>query len=331
MIGASAGGLPALKVIISGLPKDLPAAVLVVLHVSATSPALLADILQRVSPLPVGYARDSEPIRRGRVYIAPPDQHMLVSGDALRLSRGPKENHCRPALDPLFRSAARACASRVIGVILTGMLDDGTAGLWAVKERGGTAVVQDPSEAQFPSMPQSAIRYVKVDHVCRVAEMAQLITRLTMEPILPTEVGVMSRQLEIEDNIAKGNSALQHGILELGSPSLYTCPECHGALLALKGVEIPRFRCHTGHSYTLSSLLSEVTSFVEDNVWNAVRALNESVLLLRHMARHLRDHGHSGEAEAFEARATEEEKRAKVLATLVMARDSIAVDVDESA
>ncbi len=314
VIGASAGGIDALRTLLGGLPGDLEAAVFVVMHVAADSPGILPRILQESCPLPVEHARDGEEIRRGRVYVAPPDCHLLVERDRVRVSRGPKENLCRPAIDPLFRSAAYVFGPRVVGVVLTGRLDDGTAGLWAVKRRGGAALVQDPEEATYPSMPRSAIRYVEVDEVVPVSALAPLLARLAGEPPRAAEVAEASAEMEIETRIATEENALRAGVLDLGPFTPYTCPECHGVLVSLGEGGVPRFRCHTGHAYSLDSLLAAVTTSMEDTLWGAVRAMEEGILLLEHVARHARENAPAGVgAEALERRARE----AAVIAEMV--------------
>ena len=182
VVGASAGGVEALQTLVRGLPADVPAAMFVVLHMSADAPSMLPQILNRAGPLPVAAAVDNEPIAPGRVYVAVPDHHLLIERGRVCLVRGPKENRSRPAVDPLFRSAARAYGSRVIGVVLTGALDDGTSGLQAVKGRGGLAVVQDPAEALYTGMPRSAMEHVAVDYCMPLAEIPALLARLAVEP-----------------------------------------------------------------------------------------------------------------------------------------------------
>jgi two-component system chemotaxis response regulator CheB len=319
VIGASVGGIEALRTIVGGLPKDLPAAVFVVLHTAPEAPGIFADILDRAGALPASFAVDGERILPGRIYVAPPDQHLIIEPNRVRLTRGPKENRFRPAVDPLFRSAAQVYGPRVIGVILTGYLDDGTAGLWAVKQLGGTAVVQDPHEALAPSMPASAMRQVRVDHCLPVEEIAPLLVRLASRPLEEEGGYEVPKALDIEVRIAKEDTALNVGVLKLGEPSNYACPECHGVLLQLKEEKRIRFRCHTGHAYSVESLLAEITEGVEDSLWNAIRSVEESVLLLRHVAEHLtgsEEDGHT--AEEFLARAQEAERRANLVRQAAM-------------
>ena len=283
VIGASAGGIEALQTLVAGLPAAFPAALLVVVHVSAQSPRVLARILDRAGALPADYAADGAVITQGQIYVAPPNTHLVVEPGRLRLTQGPKENRFRPAIDPLFRSAAAHYGPRVVGIILSGMLDDGTAGLWSIKDRGGLAVVQEPNEAPYASMPESALKHVVVDYRVPVTTMGSLLTRLVTE-LRPREGDTpMTEMLAIENKIAWGDPALPSGVLGLGTPSLYTCPECHGVLLQVQAGPVVRFRCHTGHAYTLASLLAEVNESVEATLWSTVRVLEEKVLLLHHL------------------------------------------------
>jgi two-component system chemotaxis response regulator CheB len=282
VIGTSAGGIEALQKLLANLPEDFPASVFIVLHTSPNSPSVLAGILDAAGPLPAAFAVHRQRIQPGRVYVAPPDHHLIIVPGSVELSRGPKENRFRPAVDPLFRSAAQTYGPRVIGVVLTGGLDDGTNGLWTVKQLGGTAVVQDPSEAMAPSMPLSASRHVNVDHTVRIAELAPLLVHLTAAPLESAE-GEMAvpEHVKIEVNIARDTDR-DGGIFKLGDPSRYACPECHGVLLRLTEAAPVRFRCHTGHAYTIESLLAEMDDMIEDALWNAIRALEEQAMLIRH-------------------------------------------------
>ncbi len=311
VIGASAGGVQALRLLASGLATDFAGAVLITLHVSPSSPRLLPEILQVAGPLPVRYARNGDKIEAGHIYIAPPDRHMLIEAPGrLMLSRGPKENHARPAIDPLFRSAALTFGTRVVGVILTGGLNDGASGLRAVKFCGGIAIVQDPKEAEAPSMPASAMQVVDVDYCLPLAEIAPMLTRVVMEmkgrPVHKVE-RTMRKALEIETGIAAEDKSLRAGVISLGDPSLFTCPECHGTLLELHDKMPLRYRCHTGHAFTADSLLAALREYSEDAVWNSIRTLQESAMLMQHMASHAQRSGDPAVADELvhAARATQ--------------------------
>ncbi|MBV9889618.1 MAG: chemotaxis protein CheB [Rhizobacter sp.] len=223
VIGASSGGIRALWSLLGALPPSLPAAVVVVVHMSPHDTSYLAETLQRQTELRVKTAEDGEPLRHGVVYVPVPDRHVLVTEEGLRLTRGPRESRCRPAVDALFRSAAVAFRSRVIGVVLTGHLDDGTAGLWAIKDRGGKALVQDPATAQAPSMPESALHAVDPDFVGDPPALANEIARLVVSPSVVKSVAMSGRQ-EIENRIAMEENGFQAGVMKLGPTSTYSCP-----------------------------------------------------------------------------------------------------------
>src|SRR4051812_24852941 len=226
VIGASAGGVQALQELMRGLPADFPAAIFVVVHTSPSSPGILPQILDRAGPLPASHADHGQRIRKGRIYVAPPDYHMLLSDGKVLVTKGPKENGFRPAVDALFRTAARSHGPRVVGVVLTGGLDDGTVGLIHIKNEGGIAVAQDPSEAVFPSMPRSAVENVEVDHVVPVAEMPALLMRLASESL--SEGATMPRGNGKPD-VAEAGKAVLLQEQAAGPPTAFTCPECGGA------------------------------------------------------------------------------------------------------
>jgi two-component system, chemotaxis family, protein-glutamate methylesterase/glutaminase len=284
-----------------------------VMHTSAEGPGMLAEILDRAGRLPATNAKDRERIRPGTIYVAPPDRHLLIEPGVVRVTRGPKENRFRPAVDPLFRSAAQTYGPRVVGVILTGYLDDGTAGLWTVKQLGGTTIVQDPSDALVPFMPQNALAHVQVDYCLPVEEIAPLLVRLTSETVEEEGVYPVPKQVEIEVNIAKEQKALDAGVLQLGEPSNYACPECHGVLLQLKEGTLFRFRCHTGHAYSIESLLTDITEKMDDALWNSIRAFEEGELFMRHMAQHLDHDENNQSAESFLKRADEAKRQANLM------------------
>jgi len=285
VVGASSGGLDAVKTLVAGLPTDLAASLCVVLHTAADAPGMLGTIFRRAGRLPVVTVQTRERLEHGRMYLPVSDHHLIIEPGVAIATSGPKENSFRPAIDPLFRSAAQTYGPRVIGVVLTGGLDDGTAGLWAIKQLGGTAIVQDPDEAFASSMPRSALAHVRVDHCVRLSEMPELLVRLTSEPAVEVAHEVPA-SMEIEVNVAKEQDPLAAGVLELGSPSRYACPECHGVLMQVKEADRVRFRCHTGHAYSAASLLSELEEKIETSLWNAVRALQEKTVFLRHLAGH---------------------------------------------
>jgi two-component system chemotaxis response regulator CheB len=279
LIGASAGGVNALTSITSALPADLPATVLIVMHIGARQ-SLLPEILQKLCPLPVKHAEDGEPLLPGQVLIAPPDRHLTVEKHEghprARLWHGPKENYTRPAIDPLFRSAAEAFDGHVIGAILTGYLDDGTAGLQAVKACGGYAVVQDPKDAQVPDMPASAMSYVAVDRVLPLNEIGPLLTALAEQPAASDAGPAQPEWVVVENRAVQGKSNMDE-LERIGAPSGYTCPECNGALWKIKDAKPLRFRCHTGHSFSAHLLSQLQDRAVENALWSSLRALQEQI------------------------------------------------------
>jgi two-component system chemotaxis response regulator CheB len=318
VVGASAGGIEALKILFGALPGDLAASVFVVIHTSAQSPGILAGILNHAGPLRATPVKSAERIEAGKVYVASPDHHLIIEPGLARATRGPKENRFRPAVDPLFRSAAQTYGPRVIGVVLTGGLDDGSAGLWAIKHLGGTAVVQDPDEAYAPSMPRHALQRVDVDHCVRLMDMPRLLTRLVSEPSADRREIEMPRHIGIEVNIAKAESPLHAGVLELGPASDFACPECHGVLRELKEEGLPRFRCHTGHAYSPESLMAELNETVEDALWNAVRSVQESALLMQHLAVHAAAGHDDAAALRLKQSAENAQKRADLVRRFVL-------------
>lgn len=287
VIGASWGGIAALKQIVRDLPADLPAAVVVVQHTGADSPRMLADILAAAGPLPAAYARDGEPLLPGRIYVAPPDHHLLVGAQGrLQLSRGPKENRSRPSIDPTFRSAAAVYGSAAVGVVLTGHLDDGTAGLLAIKDRGGVAVVQEPDEAEAPSMPLSALRHVDVDHRRNLRAMAPLLVELSSDPWPEREHDMTEKAMKAEVNIAAG-APLADAWREFeksGTPSGLNCPDCRSALYELADKRLLRFRCRAGHGFTGRSLLHGQTEARENLLSSMFGALIEEAALSERLA-----------------------------------------------
>jgi two-component system, chemotaxis family, protein-glutamate methylesterase/glutaminase len=282
-IGASSGGIEALSAVIAALPADFPAPICVVIHTAADSPGMLHLILGRAKRLPAEVATSGAKLEAGHIYVAPADRHMLVEPGTLVVAAGPKENRVRPAIDPLFRSAAQVYGPRVIGVIMTGGLDDGTAGLWAIKQLGGIAVVQDPKDALFPSMPSHAIRHVNVDYCVPLEAIGPLLVRLTGESVLERQLRTTDA-MDMELKIAKGQNALDAGIEHLGTPSPFACPECHGVLRQFTEGDRLRYRCHTGHAFSLPTLLADIDSTIEDALWNAIRAMEERARLLDEFA-----------------------------------------------
>jgi two-component system chemotaxis response regulator CheB len=256
-------------------------------------------------------------MQKGYVYVAPTDHHLIIDGEQIRISRGPKENNFRPAIDVLFRSAAHSCGSRVVGVVLTGVLDDGSAGLLAIKSRGGKAVVQDPDDAMFADMPKNALKVVEADYCLPVNEMGGLLVSMANESAEEKEYPA-SDAMELEVKIALEDNAMEQGVMSLGLLTSYTCPECHGALAQIQEGRLTRFRCHTGHAYSLNTLLVEVTKSIDHSLWDTVRTIEESQLLLNHLASHLREAEEQETADIVLQKAEEAKARAKAIRELVI-------------
>jgi two-component system, chemotaxis family, protein-glutamate methylesterase/glutaminase len=280
-IGASAGGVEALDRLVAGLPQELPASILIVMHVLPTGKSMLPKILERAGSLPASSAKHGEQLVRGHVYVAPPDHHMLALDGTLMLSHGPRENGHRPALDPMFRSVARAYGQRAIGIVLSGTLDDGAAGLSMIRQRGGATVAQDPEDALYGGMPRSAIANGAAQHVAKISEMADLVCALIDAPVEAQDitpeapVDVSGRSLDIAER----------GDAREGELSGLTCPECGGAIWEHQEGEIVRFRCHVGHAYSPETMQTEQGRALEAALWSALRSLEEREDLFKRMAR----------------------------------------------
>ncbi len=283
-IGASAGGVEALRDLVSSLPSDLACAILVVLHVPAEAPSVLARILDRDSPLPTAEAVDGEPLQPGTIHVAMPNRHLLVDGNRIALSQGPTENGHRPAVNALFRSVALAFGPRAVGILLSGVLDDGTLGLAAIRSRGGTTIAQVPGEALFPAMPLSAIGAGVVDHEVSAAKVGGLLTQLANREF--EERGLeRDFRMELENRFAMARRFSTEIDTEgLGPPSGYTCPDCNGSLM---GVSKANYRCRVGHAWTGDALLRARDDEVENALWIAIRSLQEKSTLSRRLAGHV--------------------------------------------
>jgi two-component system chemotaxis response regulator CheB len=255
VIGASAGGVEALSQLVAQFPSDLAASIFIVLHTAPDSPGLLAQILDNRGPLRATIPADGEPIEPGVIYVAPPDRHLLVKPGHMHLTRGPRENRSRPAIDVLFRSAAIAYGPRVVGVILTGLLNDGVVGLLAVQRCGGVTVAQDPADATYPDMPHNALKVVAADYVLPLAEMGAVLARLAGEPApaaAPAPLDIVA-----EARFAERGVEMSDGEVQLGQATSLSCPECNGPLQRLENDAVHRYRCHVGHAYTAESLAAD--------------------------------------------------------------------------
>ena len=329
VIGASAGGVIVLKQFVTSLPVDFKASIFIVQHVSASTPSYLPEILSHAGPLKATHPRDGEKFKKGHIYVAPPDHHLLIEDDHVVVKKGPKENRFRPSIDALFRSAAYTFGARVIGVVLTGLLNDGTSGMWSIKRLGGIGIIQEPDDAMYPSMPESVLEYVEVDHVEPIANIGALLVKLTEEtaPDEPKLNADEQKRLETEVRIASQSDAFELGILDMGTLTPLTCPECSGTLVSFNEGKLIRYRCHTGHAYTSSALLSELTKSVEEILWSGVRGLEETVILLEQSEKVLATAGDASGAEEFSKKARETRERARVLHQFVFQNERLSEDI----
>jgi two-component system chemotaxis response regulator CheB len=334
-IGASAGGIEPLLQVVSGLPPSIRAAVVVVVHFPAHRRSALPSVLARAGQLPASHPEDGDPLAAGQIYVAPPDHHLLVQDGVVRVVRGPRENGSRPAIDPLFRSAAISHGSAVIGVVLSGELDDGSAGLAEVAARGGYALVQDPREATSPSMPRAAATAAGVD-VCLPADqlagaISELVTRIVNEERGPTRSpkratsAVATDREDREDRVARREiqdaafSQRPDSPLPPGArPVLLGCPDCGGALWQLGEDDVLRYRCRVGHGFTALSLLAGQLSTAEEALWYAYRALDERAVLADRLARRATTSGHDRSVARFEAERDRAREQAEAIRTLLL-------------
>jgi two-component system, chemotaxis family, protein-glutamate methylesterase/glutaminase len=297
VIGASAGGVETLKRVVSGLPGDLPAAVCIVLHIAPGSPSALARILERAGQLPCRAASDGEPLRPGQILVAPPDHHLVVEDGRARLTVGPRENGHRPAVDVLFRSAAAARHTRVIGVVLSGTRDDGAAGLAVIKSSGGAAIVQDPEEALYPGMPSNALAHVTVDAVVPSERIAQTISSMVNGQELP----------DTQPPAQPGWNPSDRDRLTS------VCPECGGVLIERTEAGMPQWECHVGHRYSPTSLADAQGDRVEMALWTAVRMLRDRSALLQRMADQSEARRQPRSADRFRRQAEDASRQAELV------------------
>jgi len=283
VVGASAGGVEALVQLVRDLPPDFPASVFVVLHVQPDAPSALPSILQRVGCLPASHPTNGESIRRGHIYCAPPDRHLILRRGRMEVTRGPRENRFRPSVDVLFRSAARAYGRRAVAVVLSGALDDGAAGLVEVKRAGGLALVQDPDEALFRSMPEQALLAVDADHCLPVRALAARLAELVADPIDAEGGPDVDGDTEWEVNAAALDPASQREEGHPGEVAPYGCPECGGTLWQIEEGRLVRFRCRVGHAYSANTLMQEMSETLEEALWVALRVLRERESLARRL------------------------------------------------
>lgn len=321
VIGGSAGSHSALRQIMADLPADFPASIFVATHMPSHAPGFLADVLASAGPLPVSRAVDGQPVERGRIYTAVPDRHLLLVDGIMRLGDGPRENMTRPAIDPLFRSAALAYGPRAVGVVLSGMLNDGASGLSAIKACGGTAVVQHPLDAPADEMPLAALEVVDADVVAPAADLGRRLSEIAASDAGQAVHCPDSVALEVE--IAAGARLGADNLRKIADPSPLSCPDCHGVLSEVRDEQPLRFRCQIGHAYT-ADVLAGRTEEVGEAMRVALRIMEERVTLVTRMAQDARAGGRTAVAELYEARAVEYARYAGILreAAVESMRDS---------
>ena len=320
VVGGSAGGLEALARLVAQLPDDLPAAVLAVLHFPSTGISRLGQILARNAHLPVSVPWDGQALEAGHIYVPPADHHLLAGRGRARLSRAPRENGHRPAIDPLFRSAARYYSGAAVGVVLCGNLDDGSAGLLAIRRAGGIGVVLDPEDCAFSDMPRNAITVAQPDHVVHLEDMGALLAELVAQPELPGRpvpvvplLDVKSLHPEEEDELMADTEETTWGDDRPGRPSGFSCPECHGVLWEVDQPGLPRFVCRIGHRISAETLLDQRGDEIEGALWAAVRALEEQASLAQRLCDRAGELGNSLTEERFRVRAVDARRQAEVL------------------
>ncbi|UYY57516.1 chemotaxis protein CheB [Sphingomonas sp. S2-65] len=312
VIGSSAGGVDALQRLCAALPANLPAAVFIAQHVAPAARSMLAHLLDRVCPLHVTSPVDGQEIEHGHVYVGVPDRHILLRPGHILMRRGPYENRTRPAVNALFRSAAVHYGARVIGVVLTGLLDDGTEGLIAIKAAGGTSIVQHPDDAEWPSMPRNALQRDHVDHALPLAELGALLGRLVREEAGPSTP--LPEEFHIEDRIAAQEFAVaETEIITPGSPSRISCPDCGGVLNQIVVQDELRFRCQVGHAFTPLGLSVAQNEELERALGVAVRTHRDRIRLFGQMGDSAKTRGLAHAEKRWETASQEAEQFVKVL------------------
>jgi two-component system chemotaxis response regulator CheB len=331
VIGASSGGVEPLRNVVSQLPSGFPIPVFATMHVPADYHSLLPSLLSRASALPALHPKDGTKIEPAHVYVAPSDHHLLVDDGFIAVKRGPKENGFRPSIDALFRSAAYSYGPGAVGVVLSGAMNDGASGLWSIKRLGGTAVVQEPAQSAYPSMPRSALEYVEADFRGSPEQIGKYLARLPAD-LSPeshdpsARLDRDARRMALETQIAAGVILPESAILDMGDLSPFTCPECRGTLVKITEGNMLRFRCHTGHGYTAAALLESLTATVEAIIWQATRGSQEVSMLLEHIAGHLRASGDEEQARSFLEKSREINRRAAELHKLAVGQENLSED-----
>ena len=329
VVGASAGGVEALRSLAASLPPDLPATVIVALHVPSYGRSVLPRILERAGPLPARHVTGSAELVEGEILVAPPDHHLVVLDSEVRATRGPRENGHRPAIDVLFRSAARTLSHRVIGVELSGVLDDGAAGMWAIRNRGGLVVVQDPDDCLYAEMPQSVMATVTPDHVAPASELGALLGRLCREEFRAPTPAPPSELIKAETNLALLEEGAMNSAERPGAAAGFSCPDCGGTLFEIEEGSVSRYRCRVRHAWTTKGLLGEQTVQLDAALWIALRTLEEKAALAVQLAERALLRGSSLTASRFEEQATDAREAASRIRQLIESRPTSLEVIDD--
>jgi two-component system chemotaxis response regulator CheB len=325
-VGTSAGGVEALLFLVENLQSDFPASVLFTIHLPSHASSSLDVLLTRRGRLPAGFARDGEALSKARIYVAPPNRHLIVEGNHISLGEGPRENNSRPAIDVMLRSSAVCCAGRTVGVVLTGSLGDGASGLWAVRQAGGMTVVQDPKDATYPEMPMMALNRVKPDHIVRLKEMPALLTSLVHEPA--GEAKTLPRSVQHEVEIARTGRSVMDEMDSFGRRSVLACPDCGGVMWEIDEGDASRFRCHVGHAYTAELMSMALDENLRRALASAMRALEERVALAHKLYDQAKTSGHRLLAENWAAKLTEFEREMDIIRSSIRRMDRLAAQTN---
>jgi len=325
-IGTSAGGVQALTFLAKQFHPQFPASVLITIHLPSGIRSALDELLNRAGPLPAKFAGDGDVLERGQIYIAPPNRHLIVDEFRLALGEGARENHARPAIDAMLRSAAVYCGARTVGVVLTGTLGDGASGLWAVRRAGGISVVQDPEDAEFSEMPLTALKRSRPNHIVRLADMPALLNRLVHQQT--GAVKLLPQSLKFDVDRARGGHSTTDGMDGIGRRSFLACPDCGGVMWEIDEDELSRFRCHVGHAYTAEMMSLALDESLRRALASAERALEERVALARKLNKQALDAGHRLLAETLAERLREFEREMDIIRTSIRRMDRLATDVD---
>jgi two-component system chemotaxis response regulator CheB len=325
-VGTSAGGVEALVFLAKNFPSDLPASVLLTLHLPWHAHSELDAILTNAGPLPASFAVDGETLKKGHVYIAPPNRHLLLGNNRLSLGNGPRENNSRPSIDAMLRSAAVCCSARTVGVVLTGTLGDGASGLWAVRTAGGIAVVQDPRDAAFSEMPQTALNRAKPQHVASLVEMPALLDRLVRQPA--GKPRPLPANIKSEVEIARNGASTMYEMDAFGKRSMLACPDCGGVMWEIEEEELSRFRCHVGHTYTAEVMSVALDDSLRRALAIAQRALEERLLLARKLYQQATESGHPYLAQTWAQRCHEFEREMETIRSSIRRIDQAVTKAD---